>query len=317
MKSFKGNDIISTEFMTKEEIEKILDVAASMNRILKMKTKAKLLEDKILAVMFFQTSTRTRLSFESAMLRLGGSVLGFADAKVSRAAGPRAETLEDTVRTVNKYCDAIVIRHPESGAAQKAADYSRVPVLNGGDGQNQHPSQGLLDALTIWSEKGTLDGLTVGIVGDMKETRGMHSLMHCLAKFNLKLLLAGPKEISPEPAMIRFLEDSACSFEVTEDVEGSIPEMDVLYTTRLNKEGADSEESYQELLQRYPRIDLQLLKNAKPDCIVMHDLPRTDELGLQILPEVDDTPHGKYFDEVEYGVAVRMAMLALVLGGVE
>jgi aspartate carbamoyltransferase catalytic subunit len=171
--------------------------------------------------------------------------------------------------------------------------------------------------MTIWREKGRLDELTIGIVGDMKETRGMHSLLHCLGKFNLKLLLVSPKEIAPEAAMIDFLKKASCQFELTEDLKSAVPEMDVLYTTRLNKEGSPSEEAYQDLLQRYPRISLDLLKGAKKDLIVMHDLPRTDELGLQILPEIDNTQFARYFEEIEYGVAIRMALLALVLGAVE
>ncbi len=317
MRSFKGRNIISTEDLPREDIEHVLDVAKSMKAILKLKTSSKLLEGKILASLFFQSSTRTRLSFESAMLRLGGTVTGFADPKVSRAFGPRAETLEDTILTIDKYCDVIAMRHFESGAAQRAANVSRVPVLNGGDGQNQHPTQGLLDTMTIWQEKGQIDGLTIGIVGDMKETRGMHSLLHCLGKFNVKLLLVGPKEVMPKPDMIEFLEKHPAQFEMTEDLMTSVPHMDVLYTTRLNQEGQPSIEAYQEILQRYPRISLETLKDAKDDLIVMHDLPRTDELGLQILEEVDATPYARYFEEVEYGVTVRMALLALTLGAVD
>ncbi len=151
----------------------------------------------------------------------------------------------------------------------------------------------------------------------MKETRGMHSLLHCLGKFNVKLLLVGPKEVMPKPDMLEFLEKHPAQFEMTEDVMAAVPQMDVLYTTRLNQEGQPSIEAYQEILQRYPRISLEVLKDAKDDLIVMHDLPRTDEMGLQILEEVDATPYARYFEEVEYGVTVRMALLALTLGAVD
>jgi len=317
MESFKNRDIISTEDMTRVEIEKVLDTAKFMETILRMKTRPKLLEDKILATLFFQPSTRTRLSFESAMLRLGGGVTGFADPRASRATGSRAETLEDTIRTVDKYCDIIALRHFENGAAQRAADVSRVPILNGGDGQNQHPTQGLLDAYTIWKYKERLDDLTVGLVGDIARTRGMRSLLYVLGRFDLNLILVAPREIRLTEEQRRFLEKGTVKFLETTDLKAVIQEMDVLYTTRLNREGAKSEDEYNKLLKSYPRINLNMLRNTKKDLIVMHDLPRTDELGLQIHAEVDSTPHAKYFDEVECGVAVRMALLALVLGAVE
>ena len=288
-----------------------------MDTILRMKKRPKLLEDRILATLFFQPSTRTRLSFESAMLRLGGGIIGFADPRASRAVGSRAETLEDTIRTVDKYCDVIAIRHTENGAAQRAADVSSVPILNGGDGQNQHPTQGLLDVYTIQKYKGRLDGITVGLVGDIARTRGMRSLLHILGKFDLKLILVAPREIRLTEEQRGFLEKSDAEFVETTDLKSVVQDMDVLYTTRLNKEGAETEEEYNTLLKSYPRINLDILRNVKKDLIVMHDLPRTDELGLQINAEVDNTPHAKYFQEVECGVAVRMALLALVLGAVE
>jgi aspartate carbamoyltransferase catalytic subunit len=317
MASFKGLDIISTRTFTKPQILKIFDVAKSMEISIRLGTCLKLLEGKILGCLFFQPSTRTRLSFESAMQRLGGGVIGFADPSVSRAYGPRAETLEDTIRTVERYCDTIVIRHPESGVAQLAAEIARVPILNAGDGTNEHPTQGLLDAYTMWREKGRLDGLTVGLVGDIARTRGMRSLLYVLGKFNLKLILVAPTEIRLTEEQRQFLKNNAIDFTETTDLKSAVREMDVLYTTRLNKEGAKTEDEYNKLLKSYPRITLDILRNAKEDLIVLHDLPRTDELGLHIAAEVDNTPHAKYFDEVEYGVAVRMALLALILGAIE
>lgn len=317
MNSLKGSDIISTKVLTRTIIEKILDTAKSMEIILHSATSAKLLEGKIMGSLFFQSSTRTRLSFESAMHRLGGSVIGFADPRTSRAYGPRAETLEDTIRTIERYCDIIVLRHPENGAAQRAADIVRVPILNGGDGTNEHPTQALLDTHTIWREKGKLDGLTVGLVGDLRSTRAMHSLAYALGKFNLKLLLISPPQLSLPPEIKKYLSENPAEFEEVADIEDAVPFLDVMYVTRLNKEGATNEEEYTKLLETYPRITLEILKKGKPDLIVMHDLPRTDEFGLQIAAEVDETPQAKYFDEVEYGVAVRMALLALTLGAIE
>jgi aspartate carbamoyltransferase catalytic subunit len=312
MGRFAGKDILSTEGLTRDEIEEILAEAKWMLGVIERRTSLKLMDGRILATLFFQTSTRTRLSFESAMQRLGGSVLGFASADSSRATGPRAETLEDTIRTVDQYADVIVLRHPETGAAARAAGVAVAPVLNGGDGTNQHPSQGLLDTYTIWHEKGTLDGLTIGMVGDLQSTRGMHSLVHCLSNFRSRLVLVSPEPLRFDESVKRVLKAKKVEFVETTDVESVVKELDVMYVTRLNKEGAG--DSYEGLLKTYPRITLALLKKAKKDLIVMHDLPRTDELGLQIAAEVDDTPYARYFQEMKYGVAVRMAMLALTQG---
>ena len=315
MRTFKSRDILSTKDLTRAEIEHVLELAEWMLGVNRRRTSLKLLDGMILGSLFFQPSTRTRLSFEAAMHRLGGSVIGFASPESSRASGPRAETLEDTVRTVERYCDVIVIRHPETGAAERAADVASVPVINGGDGTNQHPTQGLLDTFTIWKEKGTLDGLNIGMVGDLKSTRGMHSLVYCLSNFKSRLIFVSPPELRFGEDVKKHLKAKRVEYEEFTDLEDVIEELDVMYVTRLNKEGAGS--AYEALLKRYPRITLDIVKKGKKDLIVMHDLPRTDELGLQISADVDDTPHAKYFDEVEYGVAVRMALLALVLGAVE
>jgi len=315
MSGFKNRDIISTKDLTRAEIEHVLELAEWMLGVNRRRTSLKLLDGMILGSLFFQPSTRTRLSFEAAMHRLGGSVIGFASPESSRASGPRAETLEDTVRTVERYCDVIVMRHPETGAAKRAADVASVPVINGGDGTNQHPTQGLLDTFTIWKEKGTLDGLNIGMVGDLKSTRGMHSLVYCLSNFKSRLIFVSPPELRFGEDVKKHLKAKRVEYEEFTNLEDVIEELDVMYVTRLNKEGAGS--AYETLLKRYPRITLDIVKKGKKDLIVMHDLPRTDELGLQISADVDDTPHAKYFDEVEYGVAVRMALLALVLGAVE
>lgn len=315
MRTFKSRDMLSTKDLTRAEIEHVLELAEWMLGVNRRRTSLKLLDGMILGSLFFQPSTRTRLSFEAAMHRLGGSVIGFASPESSRASGPRAETLEDTVRTVERYCDVIVIRHPETGAAKRAADVASVPVINGGDGTNQHPTQGLLDTFTIWKEKGTLDGLNIGMVGDLKSTRGMHSLVYCLSNFKSRLIFVSPPELRFGEDVKKHLKTKQVEYEEFTNLEDVIKELDVMYVTRLNKEGAGS--AYEALLKKYPRITLDIVKKGKKDLIVMHDLPRTDELGLQISADVDDTPHAKYFDEVEYGVAVRMALLALVLGAVE
>jgi len=314
MVAFRGQDILSTEELSREEIDHILTESRWMLGVVNRRTSIKLLAGKVLASLFYQTSTRTRLSFESAMLRLGGGVVGFASAASSRASGPRAESLEDTIRTVEAYCDAIVLRHPEEGAARRAAEMADVPVLNGGDGTNQHPSQGLLDAFTIWHEKGTIDGLTIGMVGDLGATRGMHSLVYCLSNYRVRLLFVAPEELRFGEAVKSRLSANHVEYEEGNSLKEAVPEMDVMYVTRLNKEGAGSR--YKDLLPRCPRVDPAVLKQAKPELIIMHDLPRSDELGLQIDAAVDDMPYAKYFDEVRYGVAVRMALLALTSGGI-
>ena len=315
MLGFQNEDILSTQDLCREKIEKILAEAKWFLGVIKRRTSLNLLSGKVLATLFYQTSTRTRLSFESAMQRLGGSVLGFASAASSRATGPRAETLEDTIRTVDSYCDAIVLRHPEEGAAKRAADVATVPILNGGDGTNQHPSQGLLDTFTIWHEKGTLDGLTIGMVGDLGSTRGMHSLVYSLSNFQVRLVFVAPPELRFSNAVKAQLQNRSVEYEEFERVDDVINEIDVMYVTRLNKEGAG--DAYESLLPKCPRIDLDLVKKGKSDLIVMHDLPRTDELGLQIAADVDTSPYARYFQEVKYGVAVRMALLALVTGAIE
>ncbi len=311
----RGADVLTTEDLSRRDIEQIIGVADSLGSAVETRTSLDLLAGKILATLFFQSSTRTRLSFESAMQRLGGSVLGFADAQSSRATGERAESLEDTVRTVEHYADAIVIRHPAQGAAKRAAEVASVPVLNGGDGTNQHPSQGLLDAYTIWREKGTLDGLSIALVGDLKSTRGMHSLVYTLSNFRSRLFLVSPPELRFGDAVKARLRQRDLKFHEARSVDEVVSEVDVMYVTRLNKEGTGS--AYERLLREYPRITLDTLRGCKDDLIVMHDLPRSDELGLQIDSLVDATPHAKYFSEVKYGVMVRMALLALVLGAVE
>lgn len=309
MRDLRGCDILSTEDLTREEIEYILAEARWMLGVLHRRTSLKLMAGKVLASLFYQTSTRTRLSFESAMHRLGGNVIGFASASSSRASGPRAESLEDTIRTVDQYCDVIVLRHPDEGAACRAAEMAVAPVLNGGDGSNQHPTQGLLDTFTIWQEKGTIDGLTIGMVGDLGSTRGMHSLAHCLSNFEVRLVFVSPPELRFGKPIMKRLEGRNVEYSEYVQLEDAISEMDVMYVTRLNKEGAGDQ--YETLLPSCPRVDLDVVKRGKPELIVMHDLPRSDELGLQIAAEVDATPHAKYFDEVKYGVAVRMALLSL------
>jgi aspartate carbamoyltransferase catalytic subunit len=305
-------DYLSTEEMNREDIEEVLSEARWMLGVLDRRTSLKMLSDKIMATLFFQSSTRTRLSFESAMHRLGGSVIGFADVGTSRASGPRAETLADTIRTVDPYCDVMVLRHPQEGAARMAAELALAPVLNGGDGTNQHPSQGLLDTFTIWYEKGGVDDLTIGMVGDLGATRGMHSLVHCLSNYRVKLIFVAPSELRFDEDIKQKLAARGVEYEETEELAKRVTDMDVMYVTRLNKEGAG--DRYGTLLPRCPRVNLDSIAGAKPGLIIMHDLPRTDELGLQIDDAIDGTCHAKYFEEVKYGVAVRMAMLAIATG---
>lgn len=300
---FRGRDIISIRDMSREEIEHILSVAERMYSI----EGSDLLRGKILATLFFEPSTRTRLSFESAMHRLGGRVIGFSKAGESSVA--KGETLADTIRTVESYADVIVVRHPREGSARLAAEISEKPVINAGDGSNQHPTQTLLDLYTIKKEKGRLN-LKVALLGDLKYGRTVHSLAYALSLFGAELFLVSPHGLEM-PGEV--LEDLKQKTHVTEShsIEEIISEIDVLYVTRIQRERFPDPEEYEKVRGAY-RVTPELVERAG-DIIVMHPLPRVDEIS----PEVDNLPQAKYFQQVKNGIPVRMATLALVLGAVE
>jgi aspartate carbamoyltransferase catalytic subunit len=304
---FKGRDIISIGDFSREEINYILNRSQSMEP-LAIKG-SDMLKGKILASLFFEPSTRTRLSFEAAMLKLGGSTIGFADAEI--ASVRKGENLADTVRTVENYADIIALRHPLEGAAKLAAEFSKAPILNAGSGAEEHPTQALMDLYTIQKEKGRIDGLNIALVGDLRYGRTVHSLACALSLYNIKLHLISPESLRMRHGVIRSIHNKI-SISESANLENVIPHIDVLYVTRIQKERFPDPAEYAKVRGIY-KIDLKTLKNAKKDMIILHPLPRVDEIAA----EVDSTPQARYFQQVWNGIVVRMALLALVLGGVK
>jgi len=302
-----NRDIISLGDLSNEEIFQIFEVADRFEPLARGKGRSDLLRGKIMAALFFEPSTRTRLSFESAMKRLGGGVIGFAYPEISSVA--KGETLTDTVRTVEKYCDVIVLRHPKMGAARLAAEVAEVPVINAGDGAGHHPTQTLLDLYTIKKTVGRLENLNVGLVGDLKYGRTVHSLVYALSRFENKLFLVAPPALKMPREIVDDISASGREIVETSDLEEVLPELDILYVTRIQKERFPDLAEYAKVKGTY-KIGLKSLENAKKELRILHPLPRVDEIS----PEVDTTPHAKYFDQVFYGMVVRMALLSLLLG---
>jgi len=295
--------LISIDDLDKEDILFILKKAESFESIARGEINSKMLEGKILANLFFEPSTRTRMSFEVAMKRLGGDVINMTAQEASSIA--KGETLADTIKVVSKYADVIVLRHPLEGAARFAAENSEVPIINGGDGAGQHPTQTLLDLYTIMKES-SLDGIKIALMGDLKYSRTVHSLIRALTLFNTKIYLISPDTLRlPE----EFLEGLK-NVEIAE-LDDVINEIDVLYVTRIQKERFPDEEEYKKVAGSY-KINSELLKKAKENLIIMHPLPRIDEIDVS----VDKTRHAKYFDQAFYGVPIRMAILSEVLNEV-
>ena len=304
---FKGRDIVSIEDFSQQEINHILEVTKTMEPL--AKAGSDMLKGKILATLFFEPSTRTRLSFETAMLKLGGSYIGFAEPDI--ASVRKGENLADTIRTVENYADIIALRHSLEGSAKLAAEFAKVPIINGGSGSEEHPTQALIDLYTIRKEKGKIDGLKVAIVGDLRYGRTVHSLAYALARYNVQLFLVSPELLRMSKDV---LENIKTKIQVTENayLEDVIPQIDVLYVTRIQKERFPNAAEYAKVKGAY-KIDLEILKKAKKDMIILHPLPRVDEIAA----EVDSTPQAKYFQQVWNGIVVRMALLALVLGVVQ
>jgi aspartate carbamoyltransferase catalytic subunit len=268
-----------------------------------------MLKGKILATLFFEPSTRTRLSFETAMLKLGGSNIGFAEAEITSV--KKGENLADTVRTVENYADTIALRHSLEGSAKLAAEFSKVPIINAGTGSEEHPTQAFIDLYTMRKEKGKIDGLKIALVGDLRYGRTVHSLAYALALYNVELFLISPETLRMRKDVLQTIKNK---IPVTEDanLETIMPQIDVLYVTRIQKERFPDAAEYAKVKGAY-KIDLKTLKGAKKEMIILHPLPRVDEIA----PEVDATPQAKYFQQVWNGIVVRMALLALVLGGVK
>jgi aspartate carbamoyltransferase catalytic subunit len=303
---FVGKDVVSIKDFSKEEIEHVIDCAGKMAPLAEGKGKSLSLEGKILASLFYEPSTRTRLSFESAMLRLGGSIMGFAEPRGSSHS--KGETIADTIRMAESYADIIVLRHPNEGAAKLASQFSSKPVINAGDGAGQHPTQTLLDLYTIKSEKGKLSDLNIVMLGDLKYGRTVHSLSYALALFGANLTFVAPSMIQMPQEIVNQMKEMGSEPTLSNSISENIQDADVLYVTRIQKERFPDEEEYLKVAGLY-RIDNALLKDAKDNLIVMHPLPRVDEIA----PEVDDTPHALYFKQAFNGVLVRMALLGLLL----
>jgi aspartate carbamoyltransferase catalytic subunit len=306
--NFKNRDIISIKDFSKEEIEYILDYAKRMIPYANAEKHTTMLNHRILASLFFEPSTRTRLSFESAMHRLGGNVIGFADP--SGTSQKKGESLADTIRMADSYSDAIVIRHPQEGAARLAAEFSEVPILNAGDGAGQHPTQCLLDLFTILMEKKKIKGNNVVLLGDLKYGRTVHSLAYALSLFGANLTFVSPEMLKMPKEVINECKEFGGEPVSTSNLEKAIKEADVLYATRIQKERFPDAEEYNRVVGSY-KVDNTLLQQAKQDMIVMHPLPRIVEID----PEVDSTKHAVYFKQAFNGLPVRMALLSLILGG--
>ena len=303
----KGRHLIEPMDFTILELEEIFDYA---DEIIKNPEKfSHICDGKILATLFYEPSTRTRLSFEAAMLRLGGQVLGFSEAKSSSAA--KGESVADTIRTVECYADIAAMRHPKEGAPKVASMNSKMPVINAGDGGHQHPTQTLTDLLTIRNIKGTLSNLTIGICGDLKFGRTVHSLIKAMSRYeNIKFILISPNELTiPKYIKVEVLEKNNMEFLEVEKLEDVIGDLDILYMTRVQKERFFNEEDYVRLKDSYI-LDKEKMKKAKKDMIVLHPLPRVNEIAV----EIDSDPRACYFRQAKYGMYVRMALIAKLLG---
>ena len=298
--------MVSIKDFTREELDYILDVAEAMEPL--YERGSDLLRGKVLVLLFFEPSTRTRLSFEVAMKKLGGATIGFAGREA--ASVMKGENLADTIRVVENYADAIVLRHPMEGSARLAAEFSSKPVINAGSGAEEHPTQAMLDLYTIRREKGRIDGLNIALMGDLRYGRTVHSLAYALSMYDVKLYLISPPLLKMRREVLEEIKDKVPVVE-TSDLAGVLPELDVLYVTRIQKERFADPMEYEKVRGSY-RIDLRALEGAREDLIIMHPLPRVDEIA----PEVDGTPYARYFQQVRSGVVVRMALLALILGAV-
>ncbi len=307
--SLKGKNIISIEDFSREEIDKVLSVSEKM--ISHIKNGTSICKGKILATLFFEPSTRTRMSFESAMLRLGGNVVGFADAKATSV--KKGEILTDTIRMAAAYSDIITVRHPSEGAARVSANASEVPVINAGDGGHQHPTQTILDLFTIMKEKGKIEGLNIGLFGDLKYGRTVHSLAYALSLFEgVKIYCISPEQLRMPKYVLKNLAKKNIHVIEESKIEKAIPGLDVVYATRIQKERFGSEKEYLDV-KSSTLIDKKVMSLAKKDMILMHPLPRVDEISY----EVDSDPRAVYFKQAAYGVPTRMALITLVLGVME
>ena len=292
--------------LTQQEITQLLDLA---DRICADPAAyQEVANHKKLATLFYEPSTRTRLSFEAAMLNLGGHVLGFPSENVSSAT--KGESVADTIRVVSCYADIVAMRHPKEGAPLRASRYSRIPVINAGDGGHQHPTQTLTDLMTIRRRKGRLDDLTIGLCGDLKFGRTVHSLINALVRYEgIKFIFISPEELKIPDYVTDMLREKGIPFQEVIRLEDVMPELDLLYMTRVQKERFFNEEDYVRLKDFYV-LTPEKMELAKPDMLVLHPLPRVNEISV----EIDDDPRAAYFKQAQFGVYVRMALILTLLG---
>ncbi|RKX81805.1 MAG: aspartate carbamoyltransferase [Spirochaetes bacterium] len=304
--NFEGRDILTTENLSKNDILEIMKVTEKMEDVFKKEHFSTLLSDKMVAVVFLEPSTRTRLSFETAVQRLGAKTITIADPKSSST--QKGESLADTAKTIEGYVDCIVIRQPLKGGAKIVADAVDIPVINGGDGAGQHPTQALLDLYTIKKEKGKLDNLKVAMVGDLKFGRTVHSLSYALAPFNPEYIYCAPDQLQIPHNIIDDIKKLSIPYSKTSDINDAL-KADILYMTRIQKERFEDPTEYEKLKGSFI-LTRELVKKGKEGIAIMHPLPRVNEIAV----EVDDLPNAAYFRQAHNGVYLRMALLAMVMG---
>lgn len=303
--NFKGKNIISIDDFSKEEILHILSVAKEME-----KNDKPILNGKVLSSLFFEPSTRTRLSHEAAMNKLGGRVIGFSDP--SSSSHKKGESLQDTIKMVDQYSDVIVMRHYLDGAARAAAEVSKVPIINAGDGANQHPTQTLLDLYTIFQTQNKIDGLKIAMVGDLKYGRTTHSLAKALSLFDVELFFVAPDELQMPKSILQYLDSKEIKYSLFKKIEDIIELSDILYMTRIQKERFPDLNDYEKVKNAFI-LEKKMLTNVKSNLKIMHPLPRINEIKM----DVDETPYAYYFEQAGNGIPVRQAILCLILGVVK
>ncbi len=294
---------------SREEIDHVLDTAEKLEPVARGMEKSRLLDGKIIALLFFEPSTRTRLSFETATQRLGGQIINLGSVEASSVM--KGENLADTIRVISKYADLIVLRHPQDGSARMASEFASVPIINGGDGSVHHPTQTFLDLYTIRRES-HLEGLKIAMAGDLKYGRTVHSLCHALSLYGAEMTFVSPPELQMPAEIVRDLKKHNIKVRETDSFEDVIGDIEVLYMTRVQQERFPDPEEYEKVKNRL-KLTGELLENAAPDLKILHPLPRVNEIS----PEVDDTPYACYFQQAFYGVPTRMALLALAMGVIE
>jgi aspartate carbamoyltransferase catalytic subunit len=304
---FFGQDVLSVGQFTRSDLTSVFEVAAAMRTLVQLVGTVDLLKGKLLANLFYEPSTRTQSSFTAAMERLGGSVIPISEVRYSSVS--KGESLPDTVRTLECYADVIVLRHPDKGSAEIAANFAKKPIINAGDGVGEHPTQALLDLFTILQELGRIDGLCVTLVGDLRYGRTVHSLAKLLALFDVHVNYVSPPELCMPPELVDELSGRGLSQFACSELAQVLPESDVVYVTRIQQERFTDPALYQALKGAYV-ITADTMQSMKPQMALMHPFPRVGEIAL----EVDADPRAAYFRQMEYGMYVRMAVLALVLG---